>query len=83
MKFSLMLHRAKFILFQLLVWADQGFNVIAGGYADETLSARAYREQLKAEKYIDTLFFWQDRHCYNAYLSEMNRKQLPLEYRPK
>lgn len=29
----------------------------------------------------DALFFWQDAHCFESYLSEKERKQLPQEYR--
>lgn len=53
-----------------------------GGYPDETLSARAHRSRAKGQPVwwwtayaIDLLFFWQDEHCYNAYLSEVNRTQ--------
>jgi len=56
--------------------------------ADETLSARAHRMREKKQPYwnwtanfIDKLFFWQEAHCYQSYLSEINRKQLPSVYR--
>lgn len=53
------------------------------GYADETLSARAYRlreESVLPYKLINALFFWQDDHCKQAYYSEVFNKQLPAEY---
>lgn len=53
------------------------------GYADETLSARAYRlRELSSLPYklINGLFFWQDDHCKQAYYSEVFNKQLPAEY---
>lgn len=65
---------------------DQQLNALLGGMADETLSARAYRNRNvskgwnTAYKVINKIFFWQKDHCYEAYLSEMNRKQLPVEY---
>lgn len=73
-------------VFQFLIAVDQVFNTIAGGWADETLSARAYRCSDKshwrvARKMIDGLFFWQKEHCRDAYLIETNRQQLPPEYR--
>lgn len=29
----------------------------------------------------DALFFWPTDHCFQSYLSEKERKQLPREYR--
>ena len=67
-----------------LIAFDQGLNTLLGGYPDETLSSRAYRLEQKGKLFgrlfrplIDLLFFWQDEHCYEAYLSELNRKQFP------
>ena len=81
----------KFNLHQLAVSIDQVFNVLVciitfkPGWADETLSAAAYRESLSGrrfcEKFINTLFFWQEEHCKNAYLSEIQRNHLPPEER--
>jgi hypothetical protein len=63
---------------------DQFCNTLAGGSPDETLSARAYRlaQQGKPmpQAIINALFFWQPQHCYQAYMSEILRKQYPLEY---
>lgn len=77
---------------QPLIAFDQFLNTIVYiigdgfGMADETLSARAFRLELqgfsdKVRKLIDVLFFWQDNHCYNAWLSEIERNQLPNFYR--
>lgn len=74
---------------QIVIAVDQLANtLIAGGYADETISARAHRLALRGsrfwwivEKGIDLLFFWQPSHCEAAYQSEMQRKQSPQEYR--
>ena len=75
-------------LLQAAIWFDQGINVLLGGYADETLSARAHRMRVKGQKYwgwtadaIDTLFFWERDHCLDSHLSELNRRHLPPEYR--
>jgi hypothetical protein len=58
--------------------ADDGY-----GYADEMLSARAWRLRKKSRLYIwiDRLFFWDKDHCEECYKIEMERKQLPPEYR--
>lgn len=64
----------------LLIAIDQLFNAILGGSCDETLSARAYREQLLVRHLINGLFF--DRnHCFDSYHAERLRSQLPEEYR--
>ena len=55
-------------LLQVLIAVDQLINTILGGYADETISSRAYRMQCKNKfwKYariiIDCIFFWQKDH---------------------
>jgi hypothetical protein len=68
-------------LAQVLIALDQLANAICGGWADETLSSRAYRESPRAEKFINTLFFWDKDHCYESYVSEQLRTQLPPELR--
>jgi hypothetical protein len=71
---------------QNLIAVDQLANTILGGYADETLSSRAYRTEAKGRimgrilrPVIDALFFFDKDHCYNSYLSELNRSQFPSE----
>lgn len=72
-----------------LIAVDQLVNTIVGGKADETISARSWRLRNESKiwwclyKIIDLLFFKQKMHCYNAYLSELNKKQLPNEYSKK
>ena len=77
---------------QLLISVDQTINCvlglfIGGSWADETLSSRAYRMQQQGKPWgflrgvIDALFFWQQQHCFQSYLSEKYRKQLPPELR--
>lgn len=72
---------------QALIWIDQGFNVLLGGWADETISARAYRCAFCKRRWeitkhvIDALFFWQTRHCMQSYLAEKKRYQMPPHYR--
>lgn len=83
---------------QIVVALDQFINTVPNifrwffpkiemGYADETISARAWRRGRTSKKWaafrvlIDALFFWQERHCKSAYESEIQRKQLPSDYR--
>jgi hypothetical protein len=73
--------------FQILLAIDQLANALLGGWADETISSRAYRLQHGSRRWnlarlaIDALFFWQPDHCYEAYMSEVNRKQQDPELR--
>lgn len=73
-------------LIQIALGFDQLFNTLFGGFADETISARAWRlshssrRWLYFRRFIDTLFFFQTDHCYRAYLAEVNRMQLPRSY---
>lgn len=71
---------------QVLIALDQLINTFFFGWADETISARSYRSQNKTRWYlayrlINTIFFWQKNHCFDAYTSEQFRRQLPIEYR--
>lgn len=80
-------------LHEVLVAFDQTINAVLGGYADETISARAYRLGLRDQcagrwgrwrvmwVAVDVLFFWQAAHCERAYNSEQARLGLPPEYR--
>lgn len=68
---------------------DQLINALLWGYADETLSARVWRNRelnkgwARALAIINCIFFWQQNHCKSAYESELERKHLPKEYRVK
>lgn len=78
---------------QLFVAVDQVWNVMKapfhkGQWADETLSACAYRAHRDGKLWgrlwmppIDVLFFWQERHCERAYIAERERLQAPPEVR--
>jgi len=72
---------------QILIAIDQLANTLLGGWADETLSARAWRMRATSRWWamvrvgIDLLFFLQKNHCMLAYESEKNRTQLDCEYR--
>jgi hypothetical protein len=74
---------------QFFIALDQLLNTVVKigsdgwGYADEMLSARAWRLRSGSRLYIwiDRLFFWDKDHCEECYQIEMERKQLPTEYR--
>ncbi len=63
---------SKNVFHQLFLGLDQLANVCLGGYADETLSARCYRQGVRtvttglsdrwsvAWAVVDTMFAWQD-----------------------
>lgn len=55
-------------------------------WADESLSSRAYRWEQNGvrswpRRFIDRLFFWEQDHCYQSYISEREGRQLPPELR--
>ena len=73
------------ILNNISIALDQLFNALCAGSADETLSARAWRQQHKRRWHVvrvvlDALFFLQPNHCEQAFMSEMTRKHLPSRY---
>ena len=77
--------------YQLIIAIDQLFNVICLGWADETFSARCWRQRNKnmfwgfAYKTVDAVFFWDTKdgmkHCEWAYENEDKRAQCAPEYR--
>lgn len=72
---------------QVAIAIDQLINTLFGGYADETLSARVYRNRDNSwwwamwHSIINGIFFWQDDHCQESHYSEIYRKHLPRLYR--
>jgi len=61
-----------------LIAFDRLINTILGGWCGETLSSRLYREQWTGfETIVNTLFFWQDRHCFRSYLWDKHNKDFP------
>ena len=74
---------------QVVVSIDQLANALLGGWADETLSSRAWRAAEKGRRpgvwlrpVLDLLFFWDRDHCRESYLSERDGRQYPPELRP-
>ena len=80
-------------LWQLAVVFDQFLNVLIcmiiepkeKHWADETLSSHTYRHYLegrwKGLHWFINHSFFNANHCKEAYESEMNRTQLPPEFR--
>lgn len=80
---------------QTLIALDQLINTLISddgdsGWADETISSRAWRladtsrSWRAAQRWIDRVFlllFRQSDHCFEAYISERLRQQLPPEMR--
>ena len=77
------------LLKNLLISLDQTINCVVWikgdgfGKPDETLSARAWRlrAQSNAWKRIDRLMFFDSDHCRTSYEAELNRNQLPKDYK--
>jgi hypothetical protein len=78
---------AKGYAWEIVIWIDQGFSVLTGGYADETFSARCHRRRGNsvvmdaARRLLNMAFFWQDNHCRLAFENEKARRDMPPEYR--
>ena len=66
---------------QVLIAIDQLVNAIFGGWADESISARAYRSGWKIRQALINAMFFDANHCLDSYLSERRRSQLPPECR--
>ena len=66
---------------QVLIAIDQLLNTLVGGYADETVSARAYRKGWKRREVFINWLFRDENHCKDSFESEVLRSQLPKEYR--
>lgn len=74
---------------QFLIAMDQLLNAMIGlflfkekFYADETLSAHAYRYELAGKhkwlrKWIDKIFFFDKNHCQESFENELLRVQSP------
>ena len=69
-------------------WVNTYWHIEGDGWgmADEAISARAFRCHLQGlisdrpMRAINGLFFWQENHCYQAWRSEIERRQLPDHY---
>ena len=70
-----------------LIAQDQSLNALLGGSPDETLSSRAYRTEQQNKVFgkffrplIDLIFFFDPLHCYESYIAESTRRQLPNNF---
>lgn len=71
---------------QVLIAFDQLINALLGGWADESLSAHAWRQHLEGKRnwpylLIDAILFFDGNHCRTSYESELERTQLPSSMR--
>ena len=71
---------------QTLIAFHQLGNALAGGWADETISSRAWRSRdhqpwKTLRPVIDRLFFFEPEHYKSAFGSERQRAHLPPEFR--
>ena len=79
--------KIKNYLVRNLTALDQLAHTLIGGEADETISARCWRERNTnrfwhfMRKIVDTLFFWEKDHCETAYFNELFDMHKPGEYR--
>jgi hypothetical protein len=71
----------KLYILQVLIALDQLCNAVFGGWADETLSSRAWREMPCMAKAIDLLLWFDKDHCFESYVSEQLRMQMPPSLR--
>lgn len=80
---------------QVLIAADQFLSTLVGllrfpfaremHWADETLSAMAYRNRARpgwrlTMRIIDAIFFFDTNHCRSSHYMELQRKHLPPSY---
>ena len=74
--------KIKTYLLNILISFDQLVNVLFLGQPDETISSRAWRCKdanffwRVMHSLINKLFFFQKEHCFNAYMAELERKQI-------
>lgn len=75
-------------LWEIILALDCLANAVLFGWSDETLSSRAHRTSVDGKIFgkffkpiINFLFFWQDDHCGQAYLDDLERRKNPPEKR--
>ena len=75
-------------MLQVLIAVDQLVNALLGGWADETLSSRAWRMDVKRRPWgrilrplIDTLLWFDPQHCRASFEGERQQRQHPPEAR--
>jgi len=69
-------------LHQIGIALTQLVNAVLWGWADETLSARAYRAHPRVAAALDWLAEpFESRHCRKAFFARWQRSQIPPEER--
>ena len=70
---------------QLAIAIDQLLNALLAGWADETISSRAWRcrdvrKWAIMVKIINGVFFWQKNHCRATYVFELTQGHKPTDF---
>lgn len=70
----------------VLIALDQLGNALLGGWPDETFSSRCWRWDVDGKtawprKAVDLLFWFDQDHCKESFISERIGRQLPPELR--
>lgn len=71
---------------KVMMAASHLLNALLGGAPDEMLSARAWRLSFFDRRWevvriaLDTVFFWEESHCMNAFDWELKRKISPRDF---
>lgn len=81
------------MIYQVLIALDQLLNTLfysssegSFGYADETFSARCWRLRYTSRFWfcmynlVDSLFWFEEDHCFESYYSEVMKQQHPSVY---
>jgi hypothetical protein len=71
------------ILLELASLPSRLINVLTGGAADLTFSARSHRDGLWTAHVINWIFFWQADHCRWAWDRELERSQANVAWAVK
>lgn len=66
-------------IYEVLLAVDQLGNAILNGDEDMSISARSFVMDARGKrswprKFIDWMFFWQEDHCRNAFISEVEKR---------
>ena len=68
----------------ILIAIDQLIAAITLSWPKATLSAWAWvwensypKKRVWPRKMIDTIFFWDEKHCYNSWISELEHLHYP------
>ena len=70
----------------VLIGVDQLVNAVIGGWPDESLSSRSWREYVSGKRrwpkvLIDALLWFDKNHCQESYESAKDRRQFPPDLR--